>query len=1467
MRVRVWLKRLAVLIAGAIAALAILIAVIVRSEWGRGEVRQLINSQASRFLDGTFRVGHVAGSLIRGVTLTDVTFERNGEVVFAAREIDAGYSAWSLWRGGRELRFVRLIDPVIRLEEHQGHWSPGDWMKPRTSSGGPPGAPFVVADIEMINGRLLSQARESVWRLPPELHRLNGSFRLRLGGPTELTLNRFSFATPDNAFEARTATGVLTFASDETRLTGLKISGPDGALTVTGAIGASPTARPVSLNVTLDRWKTQSWKVFSPLLDSIALDATGPVVVGGTFDRTSIRATLATTAGHIVTDTIIAAQSSQVRITGTADLAAFDAEAVTGSAQWASAVTGHMTYTVVGRGTPAAWTATSTLSGGPVRAFGVDASTIDGTVTYANDLVTFDAAVTAYGADGHAAGTVTTAPTLAIDVTGDHLSHVDPRRLPVAWGFPQLDALAGASTFTAHWTSTDWTATAHLAESTIEGGTIAAGTTVQLTSRQDAVTLLAEGDMSGIDAHRLGRALQMSGLDDPLFDSRLNGHIRVSGQGRAWAEINLSGRGNLVDSDVATAHISSAEVTYTRDAHHNTARIVGGLVGLDPVKVGAPDAAEGRINGAADIIVEWRDDAAEVAKSATARGTLRLTPSIVAKLPVDRGEVAGEWRDGVFNARTIDLEGRGLHITGRGKIAINAGESAATFEVGAADIAAMEPWMGRVVHGALTARGQLRGPFDAPRITGAAESPEVVDVTAGTFTQAAATVDFTLPDWDSLKTNGPLRAQASAWTSAGGTVAHEVVVEGRLDSWTAFHGTAAARINEFLAEGTFTAEWANELGLDIAAASLTRGSDQWRVDPAGGRLRITSSRITASNVRLTNGAQSIGMDGALLIGGGELTPADRLTANATNVDLAAIDRFLGLDAQLTGRASATVALSGRLSDPRGRITVEGRDLGVRGYTIATLAGAVDLAAGAATTNVTVTQPDGVALRAIGTMPLSAVMPAGSLDASVPRPEWSLNLVTEAIELKIFGPLVPKIQDIGGQMIADVRVVGAADAPRVTGTVALADAAFRVPAAGIVLSQVTADIGFAPDLITVRRFIAKDKRGHALTITGQFAVNERQVGALNVNVEADRVSVLDNAIGSIELSALLQLSGDVGHPKLTGNVEVVNGRVEVDRLLRVLAGDPLALVAESNLPPEGETAVDLRADAARAAAAAAGRKPSAFDSKSFLSGLDADVRILAPDNLILRGSSIRPGGKDSWSLGDLNVTVGGELTATRRPGTAPKIVGDVTTIRGVYSFEGRRFEIQRGGRIRFNGDVPMDPTFDVRGIRRIEGVEARVDVRGRLSDPSLVLGSNLPLDEADILSMIIFNRPVNQLGETQRADLVGAAASLAGGFVTSPLTSSLSKALDLDLLEIETVTFGQNVAPRIRIGQQIGNRLFVQFAQQFGPQSLSELTAEYQLARFLRLQANTAQGPGSRAQRSLLQRTERFGLDLIFFFNY
>lgn len=1466
MRWRLWLRRFTVWSTVFSLVMTVIVVLVVRSEWGRGEVRSLIERQANTFLDGTFRLGRVRGSLIRGVTLDDVVFEHRGKTVFAAKRVDLEYSAWSLARGGRQISFIRLADFVFDISESKGRWSWSDWGKPRPPSG--PSAPFDLARIELVNGKVLANARESTWRLPPELNGVNGDLSVRIGGPTQATLNRLSFATPDGVFQARSATGVLTFGAENTTLTNLKIDSATGALEVDGTVGTSTVARPVRLNVGLGSLNTRAWRVFTPLLETISLDATGPVTVGGTFDRTTIQGSLQTTAGAFTVDTVIASRPNVTTITGKADLSVFDAQAVTGDPRWASVMNGRVTYTVVGTGSPANWVADVAIAGGPIRLFDVDAQSVNGNLKYANSRVTFDTKASAYGAEGHVTGTIITNPVFVVDVTGDHLVNVDPRKLPSAWDlFPTVEASIAADSFIAHYTANEWRLNAKLGDSTVEGATIAAGTDVALTTGGGIVTMAVEGNVRGINAQRFGHAFQLTGLDDPLFTTKLNGHVRMSGQGARWADIDWTGRANLIDSNIGDMRVTAADVTFSRTKHQNTARIVGGIIGLDPVKFGAPPSGAGNLNGAADLIVEWRDDIPDVAAKMEARGSLRLTPSFLARERVDRGIISGEWRDGVFNAQSIELEGQGLHVTARGRIAITAGVSAATFEVTATDVDALKPWTERDLHGPLSAQGEIRGTWDAPRIVGTGNSATLTDSILGTFTSVAATIDFVLPEWDSVRTNGPLRVQAATWTNLSGSLTNEFLLDGRLDSWTTFRGSAAGRIGEFLAKATFAADWERELTADFTSAEITRGTDQWRIDPAVGHLRVTTSRVIANNVRLTNGVQSISVDGTLLIGEGELTPGDHLSATATNVDVAAIDQFLGLGLDITGRASATVSLVGRLTDPRGRITLDGKDLTVRGYQISGVIGAIDIAAGGATVNVTLTQPDGVALRATGRVPLSAVMPADSLAASVPRPDWDLSLVTEPLDLRILGPVAPRLEKLGGQMIADLHIVGPAARPRATGTVAVADGEFVMPSAGIAFSHITADIGLSEELITVRRFVAQDKHRHPVTITGQLAVGGEKAGAFTISLEADRVGIVDNAIGDVELTALLQLSGDLDHPKLTGNIELANGRLEIDRLLRVLAGDPLALVAETNLPDEGVTTVDLRADAARAAAEAAARKPARFNSTSFFSALEAEVRILAPDNFILRGSSIRSAARDSWSLGDLNVTVGGELTASRQPGGEPIVVGDITTVRGVYSFQGRRFEIQRGGQIRFNGETPPDPTFDLRGVRSIQGVEARVDVRGRLSDPELVLGSNLPLDEADILSMIIFNRPVNQLGDAQRADLIGAAATLAGGFVTAPIAQRLSKALDLDLVELETVTFGQSVSPRIRIGEQIGSRLFVQFAQQFGPQSISELTGEYQLARFLRLQANTAQGPGSRAQRSLLQRTERFGLDLIFFFNY
>ena len=90
------------------------------------------------------------------------------------------------------------------------------------------------------------------------------------------------------------------------------------------------------------------------------------------------------------------------------------------------------------------------------------------------------------------------------------------------------------------------------------------------------------------------------------------------------------------------------------------------------------------------------------------------------------------------------------------------------------------------------------------------------------------------------------------------------------------------------------------------------------------------------------------------------------------------------------------------------------------------------------------------------------------------------------------------------------------------------------------------------------------------------------------------------------------------------------------------------------------------------------------SRSPLDALTMDVRVTVPDDLVVKASDLRTPGAPV-SLGALNLTLGGDLRATKAAGQQIVLVGTVNTVRGTYDFQGRRFEILRDGTVRFDGE--------------------------------------------------------------------------------------------------------------------------------------------------------------------------------------
>jgi translocation and assembly module TamB len=439
-----------------------------------------------------------------------------------------------------------------------------------------------------------------------------------------------------------------------------------------------------------------------------------------------------------------------------------------------------------------------------------------------------------------------------------------------------------------------------------------------------------------------------------------------------------------------------------------------------------------------------------------------------------------------------------------------------------------------------------------------------------------------------------------------------------------------------------------------------------------------------------------------------------------------------------------------------------------------------------------------------------------------------------------------LKDVTGTVQAKLDVKGAVGDPRPDGNVTVQNGAFTVEPTGVNYTDLSGRIDLQPDKVHIEEIRVLDNHKSPMTIHGDLPIQEREGGDVSIAITADDFKVIDNKMGNLRVNSKLQIAGQLNAPRIEGELGVSTGVVNLDPILAQVGTSAYATKATEFETRPLDTAGQTTAPAA-----------SVFDQ------LYAFVRVRVPNDLVIKASDLRSPGTPI-GLGSLNVTLGGDLTVHKAPWDQPRIYGDVTTIRGNYDFRGRRFEILRDGRVRFQGTDGINPALDLRTQRTIQAVVANVNVRGTLERPEIALTSAPPLDEADILSLIVFNQPINQLGEGAQISLAQQAQGLALGAAAGQLTQSIGSALGVD-------TFQLNLAPEdggtasVTIGQQIGQNLFVSVQQGIGDQAQTNFILEYELTKWLRLRTNVLQG--SSTQTQLFQRQAGSGADLLFFFGF
>src|SRR5581483_6886219 len=316
------------------------------------------------------------------------------------------------------------------------------------------------------------------------------------------------------------------------------------------------------------------------------------------------------------------------------------------------------------------------------------------------------------------------------------------------------------------------------------------------------------------------------------------------------------------------------------------------------------------------------------------------------------------------------------------------------------------------------------------------------------------------------------------------------------------------------------------------------------------------------------------------------------------------------------------------------------------------------------------------------------------------------------------------------------------------------------------------------------------------------------------------------------------------PRVEGDLGITTGRIDLDPILAQTGTSAYATketeYAGGTENQNGQT-----------------QTGSAFDQ------LQMDVHVTVPDDLVVKASDLRAPGAP-LSLGSMNITLGGDLWIDKAPWDVVRITGPVKTIRGFYDLQGRRFTILRDGTVSFQGLDTPDPALDIKTERVIQAVTANVNVRGTVSKPEIVLSSTPPLEQADILSLIVFNQPLNQTSEGQQISIAQRAEQMAGGAAAGAISKSIGNSLGLDLFEINLAPENGG-GPNVTVGQQVSENLYLKVEQGIGDASQTNVILEYELTNWLRFRTNVLQG--SSTQQNLFQRVQGSGADLLFFFSY
>ncbi len=510
-----------------------------------------------------------------------------------------------------------------------------------------------------------------------------------------------------------------------------------------------------------------------------------------------------------------------------------------------------------------------------------------------------------------------------------------------------------------------------------------------------------------------------------------------------------------------------------------------------------------------------------------------------------------------------------------------------------------------------------------------------------------------------------------------------------------------------------------------------------------------------------------------------------------------LEEFAGLlprQPHIRGRLSADVQIAGTAEAPSIAGSADVREARIAGQTYPGLNATVHYQDHKARLQLVFHQDENHALHADGSLPVSlgwargfraAVL--GDLDAGI-RSE-GLNLAV----LNAFSR--GAADDIAGTLRLDLRASGPATRPLLTGTFGLKDGRVTVKPLGLAVSPLSLTGRLSPRHIHITQLTATAGDG-SLSGVGRIELADYLPQALDLSFRADGWPAMWTHRYRVKVDSQLKASGPLTAPHLKGHISVRQATLRPE--LSFLSAQPLhhdetiVVRPSAGAPPLADTAA-LQPDHR-------GTDTETDRSPAVLENLTLDVALDLGHNARLQHQNA-------------NITLGGGVSVVKKLDEAPRLDGVIQLADGWAGFQGRRFILNRGS-ISFAKETRPNPRLDILAQYTHDDYMIDAVVGGTGEGPTLDLRSTPPLEQADILAVLLFGKPTGALDKGEEIDLQQEAVALASGYAAAQLRQSVSDVLGLDTLGIDLsgldfsgghVGFGRALTRKTRIAatQSIG----------------------------------------------------------------